>query len=299
MHTIDWVSADSDKTSLCWLGGKANRTVICTVFIFEIKGPVVYLTLGTNTAEWSQESVKSLVLIYQQLWYFFLRKRKKKRSHSETWNKPVERCPGNSRMWLSWKHNDTKESTLGQRSVNWCKECSHTHFSYRVLWLLLCPQAECLSRRLGGLWKSIISTIWLLYRKGLPALSDDHLWLCRTLYWNLWLRIMLKNSLFWHIKALHSHNLFPRYKVRNACKKVKLKVAQLHLFVTPWTIQSMGFSRPDTGVGSLSLLQGIFPNPGIEPRSPSLQVDSLPAESQGKPNVWIASIISLFKNTLK
>ena len=39
----------------------------------------------------------------------------------------------------------------------------------------------------------------------------------------------------------------------------------------------------DIGVGSLSLLQGIFPNPGIEPRSPKLQVDSLPAESQGKP----------------
>ena len=33
----------------------------------------------------------------------------------------------------------------------------------------------------------------------------------------------------------------------------------------------------NTGVGSLSLLQG------IEPRSPTLQVDSLPAEPQGKP----------------
>ena len=38
-----------------------------------------------------------------------------------------------------------------------------------------------------------------------------------------------------------------------------------------------------TGSGRLSLLQGILPNPGIEPRSPILQVDSLPAESQGKP----------------
>ena len=39
----------------------------------------------------------------------------------------------------------------------------------------------------------------------------------------------------------------------------------------------------NTGVGSLSFLQGIFPNPGIKPRSPKLQVDSLPAEPQGKP----------------
>ena len=43
----------------------------------------------------------------------------------------------------------------------------------------------------------------------------------------------------------------------------------------------------NTGVGSLSLLQGIFPtqgsNLGIEPRSLILQVDSLPADPQGKP----------------
>ena len=36
---------------------------------------------------------------------------------------------------------------------------------------------------------------------------------------------------------------------------------------TPWTIQSMEFSSQNTGVGSLSLLQGIFPtqrwNPGL------------------------------------
>ena len=33
-----------------------------------------------------------------------------------------------------------------------------------------------------------------------------------------------------------------------------------------------------------------FPNPGIKPRSPALQVDSLPAEPQGKPRIleWVA-----------
>ena len=34
----------------------------------------------------------------------------------------------------------------------------------------------------------------------------------------------------------------------------------------------------NTGVGCHALLQGNLPNPGIEPRSPSLQADSLPAE---------------------
>jgi len=35
--------------------------------------------------------------------------------------------------------------------------------------------------------------------------------------------------------------------------------------VTPWTIQSMELSRPEYWVGSLSLLQGIFPTQGWNP----------------------------------
>ena len=38
----------------------------------------------------------------------------------------------------------------------------------------------------------------------------------------------------------------------------------------------------NTGVGSLSLLQGALPDPEIKLRSPALQVDSLPAEPPGK-----------------
>ena len=37
----------------------------------------------------------------------------------------------------------------------------------------------------------------------------------------------------------------------------------------------------NTQVGSFSLLQGIFPNAGMKPRSPALWVDSLPSEPQG------------------
>ena len=33
---------------------------------------------------------------------------------------------------------------------------------------------------------------------------------------------------------------------------------------------------------AISLLQGDLPNPGIEPRSPALQADALPAEPPGK-----------------
>ena len=39
---------------------------------------------------------------------------------------------------------------------------------------------------------------------------------------------------------------------------------------------------------------GDLPNPGIEPRSPTLQADSLPAEPQAKPkNTWVGSLAFL------
>ena len=56
-----------------------------------------------------------------------------------------------------------------------------------------------------------------------------------------------------------------------------------YLFVTPWTTQSMGFSRPEYWSGKPFPSPGDLPNPEIEPTSPALQVDSLPAELPGKP----------------
>ena len=49
----------------------------------------------------------------------------------------------------------------------------------------------------------------------------------------------------------------------------------------PWTVASqaslsVGFPGKNTGVGSHSLLQGVFP--GIEPGCPALHADSLPSE---------------------
>ena len=43
--------------------------------------------------------------------------------------------------------------------------------------------------------------------------------------------------------------------------------------VTPWTIQSMEFSKPEYWSGEPFPSPGDLPNPGIEPRSPTLQVD--------------------------
>ena len=45
----------------------------------------------------------------------------------------------------------------------------------------------------------------------------------------------------------------------------------------------MGFSRQEYSSGLPFPSTGDFPNPGTEPRSPILQVDSLPSEPPGKP----------------
>ena len=63
----------------------------------------------------------------------------------------------------------------------------------------------------------------------------------------------------------------------------------------PWTVQSMEFSRPEYWSGQPFPSPGVCPNPGIEPRSPILQADSLPAEPQGKPkNTGVGSLSLLW-----
>ena len=62
--------------------------------------------------------------------------------------------------------------------------------------------------------------------------------------------------------------------------QVKLKwklLSRVWLFVTPWTTQSVEFSRPEYWSGYPFLSPGDLLNPGVKPRFPALQVDSLPA----------------------
>ena len=51
----------------------------------------------------------------------------------------------------------------------------------------------------------------------------------------------------------------------------------------------------NTGAGNHSFLQGDLPNPGIEPRSPTLQADSLPFEPPGKPKNTGVGCLSLLQ----
>ena len=78
-----------------------------------------------------------------------------------------------------------------------------------------------------------------------------------------------------------------------ATREVKWKLLMCPTLCDPMDcIVQWNSPGQNTGVGSVSLLQGIYlPNPGMEPRSPALQVDSLPAEPQGKPkNIGVGSL---------
>ena len=72
----------------------------------------------------------------------------------------------------------------------------------------------------------------------------------------------------------------------------KSKVAQLSPIWTPWIVSSlhqappsMGFSRQEYWSGLPFPSPGDLPNPGIEPRSLTLQTDALPSEPPGT-SIW-------------
>ena len=62
----------------------------------------------------------------------------------------------------------------------------------------------------------------------------------------------------------------------------------------PRTIQSMEFSKPEYWSGKTFLSPGDLPDPGIKPRSPTLQADSSPAEPQRKPLVYVCFCVYVY-----
>ena len=91
------------------------------------------------------------------------------------------------------------------------------------------------------------------------------------------------------------------------CCAVLSRFGHVSLFATLWTIAHhaplfTGFSRQEYWSGLPCSSPGHLPNPGIEPRSPALQADSLPFELPRKPfrnayqhtnNSWITNYPSV------
>ena len=70
--------------------------------------------------------------------------------------------------------------------------------------------------------------------------------------------------------------------------RVLSRFSRVHLIATLWAVAhqpslSMGFFRKEYWSGWPCPPPGDLPDPGIEPRSPALKVDSLPSELPRKP----------------
>ena len=77
--------------------------------------------------------------------------------------------------------------------------------------------------------------------------------------------------------------------------EVKL-LSRVQLFVTPWTVayqspQSMEFCRQKYWSGLPFPSPGDLPNPGIKPRSPTLQADTLLSEPPGRHCLGLSKLI--------
>ena len=89
--------------------------------------------------------------------------------------------------------------------------------------------------------------------------------------------------------SLHVQNIYLTWNTVLHWSEVK-SLSHVRLFATPWTVakqapQSMEFSRGEDWSGLPFPSPGDLPNPGIEPRSPTLQADALPSEPPEKPSV--------------
>jgi len=82
--------------------------------------------------------------------------------------------------------------------------------------------------------------------------------------------------------------------MKNKLKEILVvkSLSHVRLFVTLWTVAhqappSMGFSRQEYWNGLPFPSPGDLPNPGIEPKSPTLRADTLTSEPPGKPKIYI------------
>ena len=90
-------------------------------------------------------------------------------------------------------------------------------------------------------------------------------------------------------KDLDSQEFMPNSMLHYANWRMKVKsLSRVQLFATLWTVAhqappSMGFSRQEYWSRLPFPSPGDLPDPGTEPRSPTLQADALTSEQPGKP----------------
>ena len=88
---------------------------------------------------------------------------------------------------------------------------------------------------------------------------------------------------FWNIQEIQLNSDAPLAKWDSAKWSEWKSLSHIGLYETQWTIQSMEFSRPETGVGIHYLLQGVFPTQGSHPGLPHCRRILYQLSHQGRP----------------
>ena len=109
-----------------------------------------------------------------------------------------------------------------------------------------------------------------------------------------WSKLSTRAHLFSYHNLCLSPAVFPLWLIIKNAQWISESRAVVSDSLWPCGLYSPWNSAgQNTGVGSRSLLQaGDLPNPGMEPRSPTLQADSLPTESPGKPRHLLTTSIT-------
>ena len=135
---------------------------------------------------------------------------------------------------------------------------------------------EVFKIKFNNIWASLVAQLV----KNLPAM------------WEIWARSLGWEDPLENGKATHSSilayrvpyspwgrkelNTTEQLSLNNICDRVCKLLSRVWLFATPWTIYSPWNSPgQDTGVGNLSLLQGILQTQQSNPGLPPLWTDSL------------------------
>ena len=130
-----------------------------------------------------------------------------------------------------------------------------------------CSHAKEISTKLGGFLELKHSMVWMFMFPPLP--------------W-IYVEILVANVMVLGVGPLgDDYCMLSHSVVSDSLQPYGLQPTRL---LCPWR-----FSRQEYWSGLTCPLPGDLPNPGIEPMSPALQVDSLMTEPSGKPREMIRS----------
>ena len=171
-------------------------------------------------------------------------------------------------------HNSTKTTYWGHHSLKIFWE----QFSDKQSLIIILPVVKLCADESSSKWMvttvDVCSSLFMEWCRKSAHQRDKHSQ-DRNYDWTKSVRIYKANS-YLEINVLKE----------SESDSVVSDSLQPHGLYSPW--KSPG---QNTGVGKPFPCPGDLPNLGIEPRSPVLQADSLPAEPQGKPkNIGVGSL---------